>query len=128
MPSTKRTPKLWDELAVEVANGGSIPAWAKKNKLSERTVYSWTGKAEFRALVSAHRRRITDAVIGELIRNAKKSVATIAKLAESATTEPVKLQAARAILTELVALTNWSALEERVAELEKGRRHAESGK
>ena len=126
MPVIKKNPKLLDELALDVANGGSIPAWAVKHKISERTVYSWTAKPEFRAMVAMHRRRITDAVVGLLARCAKKSVVQIATLADSASAEPVRLAAARAILTELVNISGFADLEARIAQLESRGNDAKS--
>jgi hypothetical protein len=115
----RRNPKLIDELALEIAAGGSVRKWAADNGIPERTCYGWSGSAGFKELVQSHRRKMTDQVIGQLTGKASKAVRTLERLMESGTGESVRLGAARAILSELVAIGNWADLEKRFCELEK---------
>jgi hypothetical protein len=117
MPS-KRNENRLNSLAFAVAAGRSVASWCGEHKIPKRTAYDWTKLPEFKVMVSAHRRRLIDVGLGKLTKHVGKAVAQIAELATSAESESVRLAAARAILSELIAIGNYADLEARVADLE----------
>jgi hypothetical protein len=119
-----------EALALAVAAGRSVAAWARETGTPGRTAYGWTQTPEFKSLVRTHRRRLVDAGIGKLTRHVCKAVNQIAKLADQAQSEAVKLAAARAILAELIAVSNLAEVSQEIEGLKrqieelKGMRHA----
>ena len=65
------------------------------------------------------RRRALNQAIGRLTGMAMKAVDGIAKLAKGAESESVQLRAWRAILADLMAVSKFSDLEYRMAEIEE---------
>ena len=106
-------------LALAIAGGGAVRAWADANGVPPRTAYSWSRSPEVRALVGRIRRRAIDRAIGRLSKHANAAAETIRKLADSATSEAVRLQAARAVLADLITVTNYAALEARLDAVER---------
>jgi hypothetical protein len=78
-------------------------------------------------MVTAHRRRLIDAGLGKLTKHVGKAVAQIADLAAKAESESVRLAAARAILSELISISNFADLEARIADLESTAAQREQG-
>jgi hypothetical protein len=117
MASGKKSQR--DQLALAVASGQTIHAWAKANGVSSRTCYGWAKKPGFREQVESHRRQIIDRAIGRMVRRLTKAVDQVAKLAESATSEAVRLSASRSIVHDLLAVREQVELSERVARIEQ---------
>jgi hypothetical protein len=117
--STEEPENKHESLAVAVAAGCSVAAWAKTNDVPRRTAYSWTEAPEFRARVSALRRQATDEAIGLLSAGARQAAMIMRLLLKDAESEAVKLSAARAILAELRATAEFHELSLRVTELEQ---------
>lgn len=117
MPSQRNEHRM-NSLAFAVAAGRSVSGWCGEHEIPKRTAYDWTKRPEFKAMVTAHRRRLMDAGLGKLTRHIGKAVEVIADLAAKAESESVRLAAARAILSELVAISNFADMEARIAELE----------
>jgi len=106
-------------LALAIAAGRTVKAWAREHDVARRTAYSWARSPDVKEQVRRIRRRAVDRVIGRLSRHAAAAADRIAHLADSAQSESVQLHAARAVLAELMAVSNYSALEERLTELER---------
>jgi hypothetical protein len=83
---------------------------------------------EVRAEVEAYRRGNLDEAVGRMSRRAAWATDQIAKLAEDAKSESVRLAALRSILSDMMAVADFAALEERIAKLEEQDRvrHEES--
>jgi hypothetical protein len=111
-------------LALAIAAGGTVKAWAKQHDVPERTAYKWARSPEVRNRVKRIRRRAIDRAIGRLSRYASAAAEQIARLAKGAESESVKLQAARAVLADLMQVANYADLEDRIAELERARKEA----
>jgi hypothetical protein len=107
------------KLALAIARGESISAWARQNEVPERSAYRWAKDPKVTRAVEACRRRYLGQAIGRLAKLASKAADTIAKLAEGAQSEEVQLKAARAILADQMAVAKFSNLEQRIAELEE---------
>jgi len=112
-------------LALAMAAGGTVAAWARDNDVAGRTAYTWSRSPEVRDLVERIRRRAIDRAIGRLSRNATAAADQIARLAREAESEAVKLNAARAVLADLMSVSNYAALEKRLAEIERRMAHAQ---
>ncbi len=106
-------------LALAIAGGRTVAAWAEQNGVPERTARIWSRSPEVLAQVESIRREVFDRAIGRLSRNATDAADQIARLAAEAKSESVRLQAARAVLGDLMNLTDYAALEGRVAALER---------
>jgi hypothetical protein len=117
---------LRDKLALEMARGGTVAAFGKANGIADRTLYEWTAKPAFQAEVTRHRRAITDRTVGALVRFAVRAVKVMANLSENAQSESVRLSAARGILTELISVSSWADLEQRIADIERKLGHVKS--
>jgi hypothetical protein len=106
-------------LALAIAAGRTVAAWARENKVAERTARRWSQSAEVLDQVERIRRRAVDRAVGELTRRAVKAVRGVAKLADSAESEAVRLNANRAIIADMLAVTDHANFERRLAELER---------
>jgi hypothetical protein len=98
----QRNNPLVSKLALAVAAGKTVTAWATENNVLPRTARNWARLPEFRQMVSAIRQKAIDRVTGKLSRHALKAVDQIAKLAKSGENDSVKLNAAKTIVTMLI--------------------------
>lgn len=107
-------------LALALASGRSLTAWARENQTPARTARRWAALPEVRDQVERIRRKAVDRAIGKLTRHATRAAAVLAELAEARETPPaVRLSAARAVLQELLSVREHNELADRVAELER---------
>jgi len=119
MPDQERNPNQADRFAVAMAMGQSVSAWARKNGVPTQTCYDWKKTQEHKITVQDIRRRTIDRAGGQLVHNLTKAVGQIKRLATKGKTESVQLQAARAVLKEMIAVRRHFDLEEQVSELER---------
>jgi len=110
---------LRSKLALAVASGKSVAAWAKENGIALRTAYEWHRDPAFKAQVDEVRRRFFDRAIGQLSRSVVKAVTEMARLTTKAKSDAVRLQAARAVVADLMAMSDFAAFEKRMAAIEK---------
>jgi hypothetical protein len=106
-------------LALAVAEGESIDAWAKENGVSERTAFYWAKDPKVRREVVACRRRALNQAIGRLTGIAMNAAAGIVSLAQEAEAESVTLWAWRAALADQMAVSRFSDREYPMAEIEE---------
>jgi hypothetical protein len=106
-------------LALAIARGQSIDAWAKKNDVARSTAFRWASDPKVRREVEATRRRALGRAIGRLSSVAMKAANGIVTLAKGADSESVQLRAWRAILADQMAVSKFSDLEYRMAEIEE---------
>ena len=106
-------------LALAIARGQSIDAWAKQNDVARSTAFRWASDPEVRREVEATRRRALGRAIGRMASLATKAVDGITRLAKEAESESVQLRAWRAILADQMAVAKFSDLEYRVTEVEE---------
>jgi hypothetical protein len=106
-------------LALALAGGGTVTAWARENQIPERTAYTWSRSPEVLEQVEMIRREAIDRAIGRLSDSATVAAAEIARLVKEGETDTVKLQAARAVLADLMSVSNYAALEKRLVEVER---------
>jgi hypothetical protein len=106
-------------LALAIAGGSTVKAWAKAHDVPERTAYTWARSPEVRDRVRRIQRRALERAIGQLSRHAAAAAGQIATLARAAQSEAVQLQAARAVLADLMQVADYADHEARLAELER---------
>jgi hypothetical protein len=106
-------------LIVVVARGDSIAKWAAANGVARRTAFNWAKRPEIRVEVNALRRRFVDRAAGTLSRRCNWAASRIVKLAEKAKSEPVQLAAARAVLTQTIAVSEFGDFESRLNNVEE---------
>lgn len=106
-------------LAVAVAAGKSVAAWARANGVALRTAYGWYGRPSFKRLVNRYRRRYVDRALGLLARNLAKAVSEEIRIVEKGEGDPVRLQAARGVVADMISLSRHADVEERITELER---------
>ena len=69
VPESKKT-----GLAIVIAQGASVPAWARRNEVPTSTAYYWAGQPEVRRMVETLRRRSLDRAVGRM---ASRAVAVV---------------------------------------------------
>jgi phage terminase small subunit len=116
------------KLAAALAVGKSSAEWANANGVAERTAQRWANEPEVRAEVESIRRGTLDRAVGRMSNRVPWAIEEIAGLAKDAKSEAVKLAALRSILTDMLAVSDFTGLEERITKLEEQDRvrHQES--
>jgi len=114
---------LISSLALSVAAGKAVAAWARENKIPVRTAYEWHARPGFRRAVERYRRRYLDRTLGLLAKGAAESVAEEIRLAKEGEDEAIRLHAARGVVADMISVWRFAEMERRVNELE--RRHRE---
>ena len=107
-----------DQLALALAKGISIQAWARKNEVPRTTVYRWAAEPEVRKAVELHRRRLIDRAVGKMTDRYSWATDKIALLGEYAESESVRLSALRSILADMMTVSKYSNLEIRMTDIE----------
>ena len=110
---------LKSQLAVMIARGKTIAAWASQNEVPLPTAYRWSREPQVRGEVQEWRRFVLNLTIGRLARLSLKATDGIAKLGRGAESESVQLRAWRAVLADQMAVAKFSDLEDRVTEVEE---------
>ncbi len=105
-------------LAIAIANGIPVAEWALLNGVNERTAYRWAAEPEVRSEIESIRSRALDEAIGRMSSRVAYSVDKIFELGEIATSESVRLSALRAVISDLITVSNFSGIETRLAKLE----------
>jgi len=114
IPSTKQ-----DELAVAVAQGKSVAAWARQNDVPIATAYRWAKDPDLRCQVQDWRRRCLDRALGEMASHSRRAVRAMVQLSENADSDSVRLAAMRAVLRDQIAVSRHADLEQRMNEIEE---------
>jgi hypothetical protein len=107
------------QLTRAIARGESITAWAHRNGVPLSTAFRWSQDPTVRREVEACRRRALDRTIGRLASLSMKAADGITKLAQGADSESVQLRVWRSILADQMAVSKFSDLEYRMAEIEQ---------
>lgn len=106
-------------LALAMAAGRTVIDWARENGVPERTAYSWARSREVLDQVEAIRHAAIDRAVGRLSENATVAADEITRLVRESASDAVRLQAARAVLADLMAIADHAAFEQRLADLER---------
>jgi hypothetical protein len=111
-------PSQKTQLALAIAQGTPVTKWAKKNGVNRRTAFRWAKEPRVRKAVESYRRRILDRAVGRMTYGVTWATDEIFKLARSATSESVKLSACRAVVSDMMAVSKFGVLEDRVSQME----------
>jgi uncharacterized small protein (DUF1192 family) len=117
--STDERNDLKSSLASALADGQSCAAWSTANGVKERTAQRWAAEPEVRAEVNLIRRSAIDRAVGKMVKRFAWATDEIARLAKRAKSESVRLAALRSILSDMMAVCDFAALDERIARLEE---------
>ena len=107
------------QLAVAIAQGMTVAAWARKNNVPRRTAFRWASEPKIRASVESARRRALDRAVGRMAKHVTWAADGIARLAKNADSESVRLAALRAIFSNMMAVSEFAGLEERMTQIEE---------
>jgi hypothetical protein len=119
-PSPDSSPKnTKSHLAVAIAQGESAAAWASQNGVDKRIAQRWAREPNVRTAVESSRRRAVDKAVGVMYKHLKKAAKQIVTLGESAASESVRLAARRADLSDMMVVSKFGVLEERLTEVEE---------
>jgi hypothetical protein len=109
----------FEAMALLLASGFSIKSAARKIQLSERQGYRIAASNEMKTRVSQIRSEITSTAVGVLTQGATKAAATLTSLLDPSNDPGVRLNAAKAILTNLGPLSELAELRDRLDRLEQ---------
>jgi hypothetical protein len=115
--NSPRSPKT--QLAIAIAQGDNATTWARKNNVPRRTAQRWAREPGVRAAVERTRRRALDRAVGLMSTHARWAAEKILKLGEHAASEAVRLTALRAVLSDMIAVSKFGGLEDRLTEVEE---------
>jgi hypothetical protein len=107
------------QLALALAQGVSIAAWAHANAVPAPTAFRWARDPAVRKAVESYRRRTIDQAVGLMAKNSTKAARIIVAAAVHAESESVRLRAARAIFSDMMTVSKYVGLEERMTEIEE---------
>jgi hypothetical protein len=106
-------------LAAALAEGQSCAEWANDHAVAERTAQRWGKEPDVRAAVNTYRRAALDQAVGQMAKRVAWASERIADLAATAKSESVRLAALWSILMDIMAISDFAGLEERIARLEE---------
>ena len=105
-------------LALAIAQGVSVAAWARANEVSRRTAFSWAKDPLVRKAADSYRRRVIDQAIGRMTKQTTLAADTVISIAKEAASDSVRLRAARSLYLDMITVSKYSGLETRVTEIE----------
>ncbi len=106
------------KVLIALASGQSIRRAARSAGVNESTVCRRLNDPDFRAELDRARSRMVDAAVGRLARSMSAAAMTLRKLL-NATSEMVRLSAARSIIELHTKIRESAELERRLSELEE---------
>ena len=107
------------EFALALARGVSPAEWACDNGIGRMTAYRWAKQPEIRRIVESFRRQRIDDAVGMLAEQTTMAAKVIADVAQTATSDFVRLRAARSVFSEMIATSKFTDLERRMTEIEE---------
>jgi hypothetical protein len=114
----KKQSKFLEPLAIHVAGGSSIKTSAEIVGCSLQTAYNTSATAEFRQRVSAIRSEVASSTVGTLTLAASEAASTLRSLLGESNAPAVRLNACKAVLASLSAISELGELRARIDALE----------
>ena len=108
----------YDALVLATAIGQKTSAWCKETGVAQSTASAWKASPEFRAAVEAEQKEMLTRARSRLAAGAELAATTMLNMAHSAISEPTKLAAANSILRNLVEMTDFVEIRDRLEALE----------
>jgi hypothetical protein len=96
-----------------------VAKWADDNKVPDRTAYRWAADPEVKAQIESIRRGALDEAVGRMAQRATWAVEKIVELGANANSESVRLSALRAVLSDMMAVSKFGGLEDRMTQIEE---------
>ena len=81
--------------------------------------YRWAKDPSVRKAAESYRRRTIDQAVGKMTKHTNRAVDIIFTIANEAESDSVRLRAARAIFSDMMAVSEHSGLEVRMTEIEE---------
>ena len=119
MPDSENSQSRKKLLALAIARGTSIAAWAHKNNVPKQMANRWASEPRVRATAESCRRRALDRAVDRMTRHVAWAADQIAELATDADSQSVQLAALRAIFSNMMAVSEFAALEARMTQIEE---------
>ncbi len=110
-----------DQLAFAIARGKSVSSWARAVKVPRVTAQRWSKDPQVLKLAQEIRRRAIDRAVGQMSMRSPWVVKKMTKLANDSDSEAMRLRALRALTADMITLSKYSGLENRMTELEEWR-------
>jgi hypothetical protein len=108
-----------DQLAIVIGRGASIVAWARANEVPKTTAFRWAKDPDVKKEALSYRRRVLDRVVGRMTKFSDDAVDTMRRISKDGDTDAVQLKAARALISDMISLSKYSGLEERMTGIEE---------
>jgi hypothetical protein len=115
----------YEALVMAVATGVSILDWCRQTGTARSTVSTWQKDPDFERDVATIRRQLLNEAIGKFTGAVTRVADGMIQMAESATSEPTKLSAQRAVMEHLVQMTEFHEIKKRLDSLEDWRRESQ---
>jgi hypothetical protein len=112
--------KFFEPLAVAVAGGQSIKAASSTVGCALQTAYHVSADGDFRQRVAELRSEMTTLAVGRLSEAASQAVDTLRELLDKSNEPSIRLNASKAILAALPAMTEFGELRSRIDAIENG--------
>ncbi len=107
------------KLTLAIARGVPVTKWARDNGVPRRTAFRWAHEPKVRADVEKYRRKVLDRAIGRMTVGINWATEGIFQLAKGAASESVKLSALRAVVSDMMAVSKFGGLEDRLTQIEE---------
>jgi hypothetical protein len=107
------------QLTLAIAKGTPVTKWARQNNVPRRTAFRWAREPGVKAAVERHRRRALDRAVGRMTNGVTWATQGIFDLAKGADSESVKLAALRAVVSDMMAISKFGGLEDRMTRIEE---------
>jgi hypothetical protein len=118
-PRARSQRRLRGKFIAAIAEGTPVEEWASLNNVPRRTAFRWAKEPKLRLQIERHRRQILDAAIGRMTRGVPSAVNGILDLAAGASSESVRLAASRAVMSDMMAVSKFGVIEDRVTKIEE---------
>ena len=116
--SAKRT-SLKTRLATAIAEGQACRRVGERKPRGRADGPAWAAEPDVRTEVESFRRTALDQAVGRMAKRVAWATERIAHLADNAKSESVRLAAVRSILSDIMAISDFTGLEERIAGLKE---------
>jgi hypothetical protein len=107
------------QLTLAIAKGTAVTTWARQNNVPRRTAFRWAREPEVKAAVERYRRRVLDRAVGRMTGGITWATRGIFDLAQGAASESVKLAALRAVVSDMMTISKFGGLEDRMTRIEE---------
>jgi hypothetical protein len=116
--STNSDAAKYESLVMSMAKGVPVSDWCRLTKTARSTAAKCQSEPEFTSDVQEFHRKLLHLAVSKFTRAVNLVADGTIKLAGSALSEPTKLSAQRSMMQNLVKITEFADLEQRIKELE----------